>query len=163
VIQFEVLGTPAPKGSTRAMLIGGRPRVIASGTTVNQQKLKAWDVAVREAAREAIGDASAPPFVKVPVRIAITFRMARPSGHYSKATGKLKPSAPSYPTTKPDSSKLLRQTEDTLTGIVFDDDARIVQTFVEKLYAEPGDEGAVIIVEAMSSVATSCATVEGDG
>lgn len=152
MITIEVLGTPAPKGSARAMMIGGRARVIASGSTVNQGKLKAWDVALREAAKLAIGEVMAPPFVKVPVRLTIEFRMCRPGGHYSKATGELLKSAPAFPTSKPDSSKLLRATEDTLNGVVFDDDSRIVDTHVRKVFAAPGNEGATIIVESLDDL-----------
>ena len=152
MITIEVLGTPAPKGSARAMMVGGRPRVIASGSSVNQRKLKSWDTALREAARDAIGDVAVPPFVGVPLRLVVVFRLARPAGHWAKGknAGKLTPSAPPYPTTKPDSSKLLRATEDSLIGIVFDDDSRIVSTHITKVYASPGNEGATITVEAMT-------------
>lgn len=148
-ITIEVLGVPAPKGSARAMMVGGRPRVIASGSTANQSRLKSWDVALREAARDAVGAATSPPFVGSPLRLEILFRMRRPSGHWSKRGGLL-PSAPRYPATKPDSSKLLRATEDSLNGILFDDDSRIVSTLVDKIYAEPGFEGATITVAEMT-------------
>lgn len=134
------------------MLVGGRPRVIASGSTANQRALKSWDVALREAAREAVGDVPVPPFVATAIRVVIEFRLARPAGHWGKGknAGKLTPSAPKYPATKPDSSKLLRATEDTLNGIVFDDDSRIVSTQIDKVYATPGNEGARITIEAMT-------------
>jgi Holliday junction resolvase RusA-like endonuclease len=144
-ITIEVLGTPAPKGSGRAMLIAGRARHIASGSTVNQARLRAWDTAVREAAAASVGAVTAPPFVGEPLRLYIVFRLARPSGHWGKRG--LRPGAPAYPCTKPDLSKLVRSTEDTLTGIVYDDDSRIVAVAVEKVYADPGHEGATIVVE----------------
>lgn len=155
MIRIEVRGTPAPKGSARAMMVGGRPRVIASGSTVNQRQLKSWDVALREAAHAAIGERTAPPYVDEPLRLEIEFRMRRPASHYSKAKknrGQLLPKfATAYPQTKPDSSKLLRATEDSLNGIVFDDDARIVDTHITKRYAAPGCEGATITVAAMGA------------
>lgn len=151
MITIEVLGTPAPKGSGRAMLLGGKARFIASGSTVNQRKLKSWDSALREAAHAAVGNVTAPPFVDVPLMLTIEFRMQRPAGHWGKGknAGRLAPSAPRYPATKPDSSKLLRATEDSLIGIVFDDDSRIVSTVISKVYAVPGREGATITVEEM--------------
>lgn len=150
MIVLEVLGTPAPKGSGRAMLIGGKARHIASGSTANQRALKAWDVAMREAAHAAVGNVAAPPFVGVAIALAIEFRMARPVGHWGKGknAGRLTPSAPLYPLSYPDSSKLLRATEDSLTGIVWDDDSRVSLHHIDRLYALPGREGATVVIAA---------------
>lgn len=147
MIRFEVLGCPAPKGSNRAMLRGGRAVFVPGGSKVNAEKLKSWDVAVREAAIEAVGSIDAPPFVDKPLAVAMVFRLARPAGHWNKKTGALKSSAPLMPRCRPDSSKLLRATEDSLNGIVFDDDSRIVETLLRKEWASPGNEGATIIVD----------------
>lgn len=144
-VTIEVLGTPAPKGSGRAILIAGRARHVPSGSDVNAKKLRSWDTAVREAAALSVGHVTSPPFIGVPLRLRIVFRLIRPAGHWGKRG--LRPKAPSFPTTKPDLSKLVRSTEDTLTGIVFDDDSRIVSAVLEKVYAEPGREGATIVVE----------------
>jgi Holliday junction resolvase RusA-like endonuclease len=145
-VVIEVLGVPAPKGSGRAMLVRGRALHIASGSDVNQRRLHSWDTAVREAAASAVGRVTAPPFVGIPLHMTITFRMGRPAGHWGKRG--LRPGAPAYPFSKPDLSKLVRATEDTLTGIVFDDDSRIVAAMVTKVWADPGCEGATITVEA---------------
>lgn len=145
-IVIEVLGCPAPKGSGRAILIGGKARHVASGSDVNARRLSSWDTAVREAAALAIGSATSPPFVGVPLRLRIVFRLSRPASHWSKRGG-LRPTAPPYPCKKPDLSKLVRSTEDTLTGIVFDDDSRIVIAQLMKVYADPGREGATITVQ----------------
>jgi len=130
------------------MLIGGKARFIASGSSVNGKKLQGWDRSVRIAAVEAVGVCAAPPFVDVALEVAIVFRLARPAGHWGKGknAGKLSPSAPRYPTTKPDADKICRATLDSLTGIVFDDDSRIVELLVRKEYAQPGAEGARILV-----------------
>lgn len=149
---FEVLGRPAPKGSSRAMMRGGFAVNVPSGSNASRDKLKSWDVAVREAAATVVGSVSAPPLVDVPLQVQILFRLARPAGHWGKGknAGKLSPSAPRHPRTKPDADKLARSTLDSLTGIVFDDDSRIAVLHVEKRYADPGDEGATIRVEALS-------------
>lgn len=148
MIILDVLGTPAPKGSGRAMLIGGKARHIASGTTANQLALKAWDVAVREAAHAAVGDVAAPPYVATALVMAVEFRMARPASHWGtgKRAGRLKESTPLYPIGKPDSSKLVRATEDSITGIVWDDDSRVGLHLVDRIYALPGREGATILI-----------------
>jgi Holliday junction resolvase RusA-like endonuclease len=144
-VVIEVLGTPAPKGSGRAILIAGRARHVPSGSDVNARKLRSWDTALREAAAESVGHVTTPVFVGEPLRLHIVFRLTRPAGHWGKRG--LRPGAPAYPCTKPDLSKLVRSTEDTLTGIVYDDDSRIVAVAVEKVYADPGREGATIVVE----------------
>lgn len=148
MIRLEVLGEPAPKGSGRAILIGGKARHVPSGSNTNRDKLKAFDVAVREAVREALGEVATPPLLGKPVHLEVTFRMKRPTGHYGtgRHAGQLKANAPKYPTTKPDSSKLLRAIEDTLKGIVYGDDSNIVDHVIRKRYAAPGMEGATIIV-----------------
>lgn len=148
MIVLDVLGTPAPKGSGRAILISGQARHVASGSDANRSALKAWDTAVREAALTAVGFASAPPFVATALALAIEFRLARPGSHWGtgKHAGQLKPSAPLWPMGKPDSSKLLRATEDSLTGIVWDDDSRVGLHLVDRVYARPGREGATIVI-----------------
>ena len=144
MIEIDVLGCPAPKGSNRAMVRGGRAVFVPGGSKVNQTKLKSWDVAVREEALEQIGQRTEPVFVGAALAVSIVFRIARPSGHWGKHG--LKPSAPSYPAVKPDVDKLARATIDSLSGLVFDDDARIVRLVVTKEYAQPGREGAAISV-----------------
>lgn len=129
------------------MLIGGRARHIPSGSNANRDALASWGADLRLAAVRAVGAVNAPPFVGLPLRVSMTFRMARPSGHWGKRG--LLPSKPRYPATKPDLDKLIRSTGDVLSGIVFDDDSRIVALDVEKVYAEPGREGATITIRPM--------------
>ena len=154
-ISFNVLGTPAPKGSSRAFVNKktGRAVVAPSGSEANKAKLRSWDAAVREAARAAVGKVTAPPFVAVPLHVGLVFRLARPAGHWGKGknAGKLIPSAPLYPLGKPDADKLVRTTLDSMTGTVFDDDARIVVLHVDKVYADPGDEGASVLIRPLTA------------
>jgi Holliday junction resolvase RusA-like endonuclease len=143
-IVLEVLGTPAPKGSVRPIVVKGRAMLTPSHGKEGQRKLRSWETAVREAALAAIGEVEVPPFVAVPLVVEMTFRMARPAGHWG-AKG-LKPSAPKHPATKPDIDKLFRLAGDVLNSIVFDDDSRIVEAVVRKVYATPGHEGARIVI-----------------
>lgn len=151
---IEVLGTPAPKGSVRPVIRGGRAFLTPSSGSTGQRKLRGWDANVRDAAAAVVGAVTAPPLVDQPLEVRILFRIARPAGHWGKGknAGKLAPSAPRYPRSKPDADKLARSTLDSLSGIVFDDDARIVVLHVEKRYADPGDEGATIRVESLEPV-----------
>lgn len=148
-VTIDVLGTPAPKGSSRAMMRGGAAVNVPSGSDANRARLADWDSALRGAALASVGAVSAPPMIGVPIRMTVIWRMKRPAGHWHPKTGALKPKAPRWPATKPDTSKLLRSTEDSLTGIVWDDDSRICEHFLRKEYAAPGREGARIVVEVL--------------
>jgi hypothetical protein len=57
----------------------------------------------------------------------------------------LKPSAPRFHCVKPDGSKLLRSTEAALTGVLFEDDARIAHGNWQKRYTVGGEQAGAII------------------
>lgn len=153
MIVLEVLGTPAPKGSGRAMLIGGKARFIASGTGANAKAQGRWSRVVREAALD-----QPIAFAKTALAVTIEFRMPRLKSHYGTGRNatRLKPGAPIAPAVYPDIDKLVRCTLDAITtrkardrvhyGII-DDDSRIVRLDVTKIYADRGHEGARITVE----------------
>lgn len=149
MIVIDVLGLPAPKGSNRAMVRGGFAVMVPGSSDVGQQRMKQWERAVRdEASIVARWNATkyGPTFHNQAVAVAILFRLPRPRGHFAKS-GELRKNAPARPSVKPDVDKLARATLDALTGIVFDDDSRIVELALHKLYAEPGDQGARIVVK----------------
>jgi Holliday junction resolvase RusA-like endonuclease len=150
-VAFFVRGRPQPAGSKRAFPIrrkegGGW---IATGKVAvvdDNPKAKGWQAEVAYAgvlAMEAIG-ATVP--WDGPLGLAVRFTLRRPKGHFG--TGRnarnLKASAAPWPTTKPDASKLLRAIEDALTGVVWTDDAQVVEQLATKRYGEP--EGAHVEV-----------------
>lgn len=153
-ITFEVLGIPAPKGSSRAMLAGDKPVNVPFGSKANEHAQLSWDNAVRAAAAKAVAEAlcrdgSTQPavyFGTAPLRIQIVFRMKRRKGDFDK-DGKLKAKAPKFHIVKPDSDKLVRCTKDSLKGIVVVDDANFAESMERKVYADPGREGAWIKIE----------------
>jgi hypothetical protein len=158
VIAFEVIGSPASKGSSRAMILGGRAVNVPSGSNKNRDMQKSWAHDVTHAASVAVqathstsdGPTEGVPFAGQPLLVTVTFRLVRPQGHYGKKG--LKDSAPTAPHVKPDLDKLVRCTLDPLEGIVFDGDARIVQLRASKQYANPGQPpGASIRVEVWRS------------
>lgn len=133
-VSFRVEAPPAPQGSVSAFVVtpkgGGRPRaVITQGKrgSPGRRALDAWRTAVAAAAAEA---GPATPFAG-PVRVHLLFRLARPTS---------KPRWRWLPWERPDVDKLARSTLDALTGVVYDDDARVVDLHVRKRYALPGDE-----------------------
>jgi len=153
VIVLEVHGKPAPKGSARAMLIGGKPRLIASSSGRNETDQSRWSKVVREAAL-----AQHDRFADTPLAVSIVFRLRRPVSHFrtGRNATQLRDGAPAAPLTNPDVDKLVRCTLDALVdtvsrgreypGIV-DDDARIVVIKASKVYASSAsDEGATIMI-----------------
>ena len=138
--ELHVRGIPAPKGSARAMLIGGRSRLIASSSNANARAQAAWVNAIRSAWAKAVAPLTGPCWVNV------LFHMPRPRGHYGtgRNSAKLKPSAPPRPTSFPDLDKLVRTTLDALTGLAFADDSQVVSIAAAKAYAVSGATGADI-------------------
>lgn len=150
ILSFEVSGEPAPKGSMRAVLRrDGTPVLVPSGSSANARALYAWHKAIREQASRAIGE-HRPLFVDVALEVYMLFKLARPASHYSKGRdpGRLLPSAPPdhWHIVKPDGDKLARSTLDALTGVLYDDDARIAIQHPIKQWVPPGREGVVITV-----------------
>jgi len=155
MIRLDVLGTPAPKGSARAMNIRGKARLIASGSKANEKAMLTFETAIREVVHRQIFGGHrpkvyAPPFGEgVPVSVGIVFRLARPQSHYGtgKNAGILKADAPPWPTSKPDVDKLARHVLDVLTGSLWKDDSQVAELSLRKTYAKPGNEGALIVAD----------------
>lgn len=74
-----------------------------------------------------------------PVWMSLEFVMTRPGDHFGtgRNAGKVKPSAPKWPTAKNgDRTNLLKAVEDALTGIVWDDDSQVVSGPIDKMYGD---------------------------
>jgi hypothetical protein len=148
-IAFFAAGMPGTKGSSRGFVIpgknGGKPRAIV----VNDAgaKAKVWDAIVSGAALDAIGGSSVPP-LDGPLEVRIVFMLPRPKAH-STSKG-LRPNAPTHVSKKPDADKLARCALDSLTGVVFVDDAQIARLVVEKKYSD-ATIGAHFEIERLST------------
>lgn len=137
MIDFIVYGIAQPAGSKRGFIRGGRVVV----TDANERS-RPWKALVSDAAVEAMMTADgksrvlelAPP-LQGPLALTLIFTVPRPKGHYGVKG--IRPSAPGYPTVKPDVLKLARGVEDALTGICYRDDAQIVRETLVKEYGEP--------------------------
>lgn len=138
LVEFEVLGVPAPQGSHTAVTIGGKARLIEGGSNTGRTKHKAWRTAVAEAARDVAGDT---PF-DGPLWLSIEFRFPMPKSRPAAARR-----AGRWPhTVKPDADKVLRATLDGLTaGGLIVDDARVCAVELEA-WEVLGWTGAVITV-----------------
>lgn len=129
-LRFTVNGKAEPKGSKTRTRWGVRD---------DNAKAKGYMEHVADVAAAAMMGLDGPDsFLEGPLRLELVFYRPRPSGHYNSkgelsAAGRRSPA----PTTKPDALKLARGVEDALTGVVYRDDAAIVDELILKRYGEP--------------------------
>ena len=128
MISFMVKGIPIPQGSMSAFVLktcnacgGGRRAIITSANA----KLKKWRSTVRSEAVKAMGF-DHPAGKNVAIRIEAVFFLPRAKSNKSIDAVK-----------KQDVSKLLRAIEDSMSGVVYEDDAQVTEVHVFKSYGEP--------------------------
>ena len=132
-VEIRVYGMPAPQGSKRLV---GRDRRGRGILVESSAKVKPWREAVKYAAFEAAGR------VAGAVAVEMIFTMPKPKG--GPKTRK------TWPSSRPDLSKLMRSTKDALTDAgAWDDDARVVRCVCSKVFPNEGPDaldkpGAVI-------------------
>lgn len=152
-LTFTVPGTPAPGGSKNAFAMRRRDGTLVmrgNAPIINivdaGKGNKEWRKLVAAMTRKAMG--SEKPFAG-PVSLDIAFTFERPASHYrgESKLNSLRNSAPNFRTQKPDALKLARSTEDAMTGIVYVDDAQVVELFVTKAWGS--ESGAEITVTEM--------------
>ena len=131
-VRFTAYVTPTPQGSMKGFVLpgkwGAKPRAIL---TSDNKKLKPYRGEVTREAMVALGKAGiAEPFAgkHVPVSIVLEFYFQKPESVPKKRQ---------HPSVKPDLSKLIRSTEDAMTGILYTDDAQIVSIVARKHYGTP--------------------------
>jgi Holliday junction resolvase RusA-like endonuclease len=133
-LSFFVAGVPKPAGSKRGFYMKNIKRVVIVDANPNS---KDWKTDVKhEGQRQYSG-----PLWDCPIKVRFTFYIVRPKAHYrtGKNAALLRDSAPKRPTSKPDELKLARGVEDALTGIIWNDDALIVDESLHKEFGErPG-------------------------
>lgn len=141
-IRFDVPGIPQPGGSKTPY----RNKYTKKTHVVDANpKAKDWKALVAMYAAEAMRGRE---LITGAVSLRITFYRTRPKSHYRGKSHLVKSNAPQYPTTRPDATKLLRSTEDALTGIVWVDDPQVC---VQHVYKEYGKPGATIVVHELEA------------
>ncbi len=125
-VHFTIPGDPQTQGNLR--------RSPAGGLYESNKKLGGWRARASLAGSEAM---KGHRLIDGPVRLTLRFVLTRPAGHYTSkrelsAEGKRHP----YPDRQPDLDKLERAVGDALTGVVWKDDARIVQKESVKVYGD---------------------------
>ena len=128
-VQFRVVGTPRPGGSKKGFFNKALGRVMIVDACAGN---KTWRQDVKQAAITVLEPSA--PLLDGCLMLDVTFYLQRPQGHYGsgKNAAQVKDSAPPFPNHMPDTTKLLRSTEDALTGILWVDDARITDQQARK-------------------------------
>lgn len=123
-IDFTVLAHVEPQGSKSAYVIPNLNRAVVVDT--NAKKLKPYR---QEVTRTAMSQVGLRPWAgkHVPLRLRLDFFVLRPQSC---------PKSRKYPSVKPDTDKLVRSTCDALTGVLYADDAQIVQLVATKNYGD---------------------------
>lgn len=138
LLRFTVLGRPQPAGSKRAIQ---NPHTGRIAVVDDAKRSRPWKQEVASAAHRAVVAANTGDLALLdgPIILELAFFVARPKGHYR--TGRnahlLRDAAPAWPTTRPDTTKLIRAVEDAMTGQVWRDDAQVVRQYAVKCYGVP--------------------------
>ena len=149
-VHFSVLGLPVPQGSKRvfngrlvdanhASLRPYRALVAAEGSAALARRIATPGCSTGvTGAKELLSEGDLRPDpTREAVAVDLRFGLPRPKSHFGtgRNAGRLKPSAPAYPGTKPDVDKLSRAVLDALTGVLWADDSQVVILSAVKVYA----------------------------
>ncbi len=124
-IQFSVRGVPIPKGSKKAFVIkGDNPKAIVVDAN---PKTKPWQTLIKHVAAQYAPEDG--PW-EGPIAMTVTIYLPIPKNIPKQRLG--------YPITRPDALKLCRAVEDSLSEIIYKDDAQVVNLQVLKRYGPVG-------------------------
>jgi crossover junction endodeoxyribonuclease RusA len=138
-LEFQVIGVAQSMGSKRAFTPKGWRRPIITDSNRN---LKSWQSLVADGASRAIQQQAAWAILDGPVRLTLAFYLPRPKSLAKRQVAHIK---------APDCSKLIRSTEDALSGIVYRDDAQVVEIVAGKFYAGPSESPHVRVTVATTA------------
>lgn len=150
MIEFFVPGIPATAGSKKGFYNENLKKVMQVPAS---DKTKPWMNTVTFFARQEYKG----PLLMGPLKLAIEFRLLRTKGHYGtgRNAGTVKPSAPTYSSTRPDLTKLTRALEDALKGITWRDDSQVCIQETRKIYVDRDPGAMVRISEVIESKETT--------
>lgn len=141
-LDIIVEGRPAPGGSKSGYINKRSGKIIIAPAS---KYTKPWMELVTSAAKEAHQG----ELLECAISLTVIFKLSRPKNHW-RVNGELSKAGLGrpHPTVEPDLTKLLRSTEDALTGILWKDDAQVVRQGTSKRYCRYGElPGVEIIVE----------------
>lgn len=125
-VEFIVSGNPTAKGRPKFAVRGGFARAYTPKKTADNAKIISGEAMVAMAGRKPLEGA---------LKCVLSFYMPIPKSTSKKDVAKMLSGAV-YHTKKPDTSNLVKQTEDAMNGIVFHDDSQIVWLSATKHYSE---------------------------
>lgn len=125
MITFTVPGEPVAKGRPRATTIGGHARMYTPAKTAKYEELVA--VYASAAMKKA-------PLMEQPVRLYLTIYCKVP-GTWSKKRRADALAGIERPAKKPDIDNIVKALADGMNGVVWVDDAQIVELACSKWYA----------------------------
>lgn len=145
IIKFFVHGLPKSQPRPRACVRGNHASVYDAGTAND------WKYSVARTARE---NSPEKPF-SGPVALYITIYLPRPKSHFytsKKRGGELREDAPIYCAKKPDVDNYAKAIMDALTdsGVIWMDDAQVVDINCRKLFADDAAAGAKITIKELA-------------
>jgi len=150
-IIFTVFGKPATQGSKVARALynkAGKPimkngRVLTS-TRDSNKRLASFRQDVAVSAMAELDKVGVDSF-SGPLAMGVVIVRKRPKGHFGTGRNSqiLKPSAPEWPTTRPDELKSVRAVEDAMTGVIYADDSQIAHHAIHTVY---GDVAKTIVL-----------------
>ena len=129
-ITFQVFGVPVPKGSMKAFM---RPGMRFPVVTHDNLKSKPWADTMRLMAQQhaPVGG----PWDGA-IELHASFYLPRPKSLPKKVLHHIK---------KPDLDKLLRNLKDALKGVIYIDDAQVIDVHPKKFYATPDAPPQVVV------------------
>lgn len=134
---LTVAGRPQPAGSKRAFAHRHTGRMVVMD---DAKSSAAWKRDVAVAARATLAQLGmGGTLLEGPLGLDVTFVLTRPRRHYRTGRNlkELRDVAPAFPIVRPDTTKLVRAVEDALTGVVWVDDAQVVEQTARKVYGDP--------------------------
>lgn len=146
-ISFSVPGVPVQGGSKKAFPYRKQGKLRIAITDVTGDRGKHWRAKTALAGAKAMQEAGLDAPIRTAILFGVTFYMPRPKAHYGSGKNQciVKNSAPLHMIFMPDLDKLVRSTQDALSGVVWEDDRLIIDVNAKKFYAQK-NPGAVINV-----------------
>lgn len=140
MITIEVIGIPRPGGGKIAGIGKKSGKLFVRP---DNPRTAYWRADVQNAAQAQYKE----DLIDAPIIMSYDFRFPRPANHFGtgKNKSKLKSYAPGGHISKPDLTKIIRSTEDALTGIVWRDDSLVWNRSEVKRYCEPNEKPGVTI------------------
>lgn len=128
---FEIRGIPKAQKRSKSRIVKTK-----SGKIFSHHYDPKENIQEKENTRAQIVQQN-PVFIPqgAPVIVEIVCYLPRPKGHY-RSNGQLKNWAPQYCTSKPDKDNIEKAVYDAMTGVVWHDDAQVVDGRLIKYYGD---------------------------